>query len=113
MDDGVPLVTAAAPRAYCLLEVPPELEAHLVPHADAPPLVLNGRAGDDAALTTPHRTYAAKPACRERAGAGGTRTRDARTGTAQRRRPVQEHRRKLTAATASSHRQETNHVQEG
>ncbi|WFC97038.1 Ctf8p and Ctf18p associating protein [Malassezia brasiliensis] len=60
MDDGVPLVTAAAPRAYCLLEVPPELEAHLVPHADAPPLVLNGRAGDDAALTTPHRTYAVR-----------------------------------------------------
>lgn len=84
MDDGVPLVTAAAPRAYCLLEVPPELEAHLVPHADAPPLVLNGRAGDDAALTTPHRTYAVRQVSQsnsllvcgvERAPAGGVQLR--------------------------------------
>ncbi|KAI3623579.1 DCC1 [Malassezia furfur] len=84
MDDGVPLVTAAAPRAYCLLEVPPELEAHLVPHADVPPLVLNGRAGDDAALTTPHRTYAVRQVSQsnsllvcgvERAPAGGVQLR--------------------------------------
>ncbi|WFD03635.1 Ctf8p and Ctf18p associating protein [Malassezia obtusa] len=60
--DGVALVTGASSdeKAYCLLEIPPELEAHLVPGSEAPPLTFNGRLVDEATLSTAERTYAVR-----------------------------------------------------